>query len=152
MAELIIFIVLLALGYGFGRLAEHRHYKSILQREDKYRDIPAIASRFPPVSPQIRDSALVAGSVVISVDYFKRFLSGLRMIFGGRLTSYESLLDRARREAVLRMKEQAAAMHAGMVFNVKLETSSIFKGRKNSIGSVEVLAYGTALISTQPGS
>ena len=60
-------------------------------------------------------------------------------------TSYESLLDRGRREAVLRMKDQARRAGAGSVFNVKLETVSIFKGRENSVGSVEVLAYGTAL-------
>ena len=45
---------------------------------------------------------------MVSVDYFKRFLAGLRMIFGGRVSSYESLLDRARREALLRMRLQAA--------------------------------------------
>jgi uncharacterized protein YbjQ (UPF0145 family) len=83
---------------------------------------------------------------VISVDYFKRFLAALRNLFGGRVTSYESLLDRARRESLLRMKEQAAALGAAMVFNVKYETASISKGRGNSIGSIEVLAYGTALI------
>jgi hypothetical protein len=32
-----------------------------------------------------------------------------------------------------------------MVFNVKIETVSISKGRRDAVGSVEVLAYGTAL-------
>ena len=48
------------------------------------------------------------------------------------------------------MKEQAATLDANYVFNVKMETSSISKGRRDSIGSVEVLAYGTAVI--QPTS
>ena len=82
----------------------------------------------------------------MSVDYFKRFLAALRNLFGGRVTSYESLLDRARRESLLRMKEKAAALGASMVFNVKYETASISKGAGNTIGSIEVLAYGTALI------
>ena len=34
------------------------------------------------------------GNVVVSVDYFKRFVAHLRMIFGGRVHTYESLLDR----------------------------------------------------------
>ena len=45
-------------------------------------------------------TVLVAGSVVISEDYFKRIVSSLQSLFGGRLRSYESLVDRARREAV----------------------------------------------------
>ena len=63
--------------------------------------------------------------------------------------AYESLLDRARRESLLRMKQQADGLGAEMVFNVKYETASISKGRGNTIGSIEVLAYGTALIPSQ---
>jgi uncharacterized protein YbjQ (UPF0145 family) len=92
------------------------------------------------------------GSTVISVDYFKRFIAALRNFFGGRVTSYESLLDRARRESLLRMKAEAAALNAESVFNVKYETASISKGAKNAIGSIEVLAYGTALIKPSTSS
>jgi uncharacterized protein YbjQ (UPF0145 family) len=64
-------------------------------------------------------------------------------LFGGRVTSFESLLDRARREALLRMKSQAQTMDARYVFNVKYETATIGGSRT---GSIEVLAYGTALV------
>lgn len=145
MYDLIIFIILLGLGYGFGRWSELKHYQSILQREEELNALPAIASRFPPVG-KMHEQELVMGSVVISVDYFKRFLATLRNIFGGRVTAYETLLDRARREALLRMKEEARKKNAEMVFNVKYETASISKGARNTVGSVEILAYGTALI------
>ncbi len=145
MYDLIIFIVLLAMGYGFGRYAEASHYKSIIKREKQLNKIPAVATRIPPLDRQDLNSQLVSGSVVISVDYFKRFVAGLRNIFGGRMIAYETLLDRARREAILRMKEEARGLNAEFVFNIKLETSSIYKGRRNSVGSVEVFAYGTAL-------
>jgi uncharacterized protein YbjQ (UPF0145 family) len=144
--ELILLLILLSLGYVVGQYAERRHYRSILQREERLNSLPAIASRYPPSELQYHQ-ALVTGSTVISVDYFKRFLAALRSLFGGRIIAYESLLDRARRESLLRMKQQAAALGASMVFNVKYETASISKGRGNSIGSVEVLAYGTALIA-----
>jgi uncharacterized protein YbjQ (UPF0145 family) len=147
MIDLIILITLLALGYGFGSYAESRHYKSIIARENDLRHIPAVTSRFPPQNSS-RDAVLVSGSVVISVDYFKRFIATLRNLVGGRVTSYESLVDRARREALLRMKNEAAQLDSDIIFNVKLETSSIYKGKGNSIGSVEVLAYGTALKTT----
>ncbi len=147
MADLIIFVTLLAFGYGFGRYAEKKHYKSIFKREKELSNIPAIASKIPPFRRNDLKSQLVAGNVVISVDFFKRFIASLRNIFGGRVASYETLLDRARREAILRMKEEAKNLNAELVFNIKLETSSIFKGRKNAVGSVEVLAYGTAMYS-----
>ncbi|NOX08357.1 MAG: YbjQ family protein [Gammaproteobacteria bacterium] len=149
MIDLIIFLILLALGYGFGRLAESRHYTSIREREKELNVIPAIASRIPPHGRPDFDIHLVTGSVVISIDYFKRFIAGLRNLLGGRISAYETLLDRARREALLRMKAEARDLGAEMVFNIKLETASIHKGRGGSIGSVEVLAYGTAFIPHQ---
>jgi len=149
MTNVIIFLILLVLGYGFGRYAEKRHYKSIIQREKTLNRIPAIALRSLPSSIKSSDTELVTGSVVISVDYFKRFVAGLRNIFGGRVTSYESLVDRARREAVLRMKEKADAIGANLVFNLKLETSSVSNGGGGGIGSIEVLAYGTAIIPVE---
>jgi len=146
MSDLIIFLVLLGLGYGFGRFAEVRHFRSIIERENKLKNLPAIASKFPPARLPPPATCLVSGNVVISVDYFKRFLARLRNLVGGRVKSYESLLDRARREAILRMKQEAEQLGATMVFNIKLETSSISKGRKRKVGAVEVLAYGTAII------
>ncbi|MBN0989295.1 YbjQ family protein [Amphritea pacifica] len=151
MTNLIIFLVLMTLGYLVGQMAEKKHYKSIIQREKQLRELPTIASRFPPTD-KLFDQHLVMGNTVISVDYFKRFIAALRNLLGGRVTSYESLLDRARRESLLRMKQQADAMGAEYVFNVKYETASISKGRKNAIGSVEVLAYGTALIASGSGN
>ena len=150
MADIVIFLTLLALGYGFGQYAEKRHYRSIIEREKSLNGLPAVASRIPP-SDIFYDQQLVLGSVVVSVDYFKRFLATLRNLFGGRMTAYESLLDRARREALLRMKSQAWAAGAKLVFNIKYETVSISKGRRNKIGSVEILAYGTALIPPRNG-
>ncbi|HEB81668.1 MAG TPA: YbjQ family protein [Gammaproteobacteria bacterium] len=150
MADLIVLAVFLTVGYVFGRIAETRHYKSIKEREQQYRYLPAISSRIPPVSQPADASILVTGSVVISVDYFKRFLASLRTLIGGRVISYESLLDRARREAILRMKQQAESFGADKVFNIKLETASISKNAKGKIGSIEVLAYGTALVPVEP--
>lgn len=144
---LISFLALMVIGYVFGSIAERRHYESIKKRENELRHIVVIPQRFPRVA-NVEQSELVIGSVVISVDYFKRFLAALRILVGGRLNSYESLLDRARREAVLRLQAQAAEKNASFVYNLKFETSSISKGQNDRIGSIEVLAYGTALVVT----
>lgn len=150
--NLIIFLLLLALGYGFGRYAEKQHYRSIIQREDELRGIPVIAIRFPPIMTPRPETTMVTGSVVIAEDYFKRFLFGLRTLIGGRIRSYETLVDRGRREAILRMKQQTAELGGSMVFNVKIETAGIISGRKSKIGAIEVHAYGTAIIPKEKES
>jgi uncharacterized protein YbjQ (UPF0145 family) len=143
--EFIALIILLISAYLIGSLVEKRHYKSIIEREAHFNKLPAVAIRTPP-SGKHYDQELVLGNATISVDYFKRFLAALHNFFGGRVTSYETLLDRSRREALLRMKAMAEAKNAELVMNVKYETASIYKGAGKSIGSVEVLAYGTAMI------
>ncbi len=144
MGQLIIFAVLLSLGFIFGRLAEKRHYKSIVEREKKWLQLPTTSSKYVMGDNlTITNSQLVNGSMVVSVDYFKRILAKLRSFFGGNVQSYETLVDRARREAVLRLKESCP--DADQIINLRLETSSITKGRRKQIGSVEVLAYGTAI-------
>ncbi|MCK5813479.1 MAG: heavy metal-binding domain-containing protein [Cocleimonas sp.] len=143
--QLIFVLILLILAYFIGTHLEKKHYKSIIEREKKLNALPAIAIKTPPTDGNFQQQ-LVLGSVTISVDYFKRFLASLHNFFGGRVTSYETLLDRARREALLRMKEAAMEKKATLILNVKYETASIYKGRNSTIGSVEVLAYGTAMI------
>jgi hypothetical protein len=61
--------------------------------------------------------------------------------------SYETLLDRARREAILRCKEQARARGFQAVVNLRLETTRISRASNNSraTAGVEVLAFGTGL-------
>ncbi len=144
--QILFVVLLLVLGYGFGRFAEHRHYRSILRREDNLGDLIVVCSKTLPETLGAPGTRLVMGNVVVSVDYFKRFVAHLRMIFGGRVHTYESLLDRGRREALLRMQAEARALGATMIFNTRFETSSVSKGQKQSVGSIEVLAYGTALI------
>jgi uncharacterized protein YbjQ (UPF0145 family) len=141
-------VILLVLGYLFGRAAEKRHFRQLVEREAATQYLPVVATRYPPEDRRYRQQ-LVTGNVVIASDYFKAFLAGLINIFGGRVTPYESMLDRARRESVLRMKDEAIALNAAYVFNIKFDTTRIAVGR---VGAMEVLAYGTAMIpaDTEP--
>lgn len=143
------FLALLIIGYLFGKWAEKRHYRSIHEREDSLRDLLVLPVRVPEPQHLSHDSTLVTGSVVISVDYFKTVAASLRNLFGGRVGAYETLIDRARREATLRMQEDAQLKGAELIYNVKYETSLIGDNAGKGLGSVEVLAYGTALIPTR---
>lgn len=145
LVQLGIFAFLLLTGFWFGRRAEKKHYQSIFDRENGLRGIVVLTGRHPPSKNAWTDAELVCGNVVISVDYFKMVVAGLRNLVGGNMTAYESLLDRARREAVLRMQQQAHTEGASIIINTKFETSRVSGNAGQGIGSVEVLAYGTAL-------
>jgi uncharacterized protein YbjQ (UPF0145 family) len=140
-------LLLLIVTYLIGSAVEKSHYRNIRVREIRSRRFPAVNFRTPPKSWNIVDARMVAGNVVVSIDYFKRLLAGLRMIFGGRVSSYETLLDRARREAILRMKEKAFEDGYNAVINVRIETSRMASSNRKGEGTagVEILAFGTAV-------
>jgi uncharacterized protein YbjQ (UPF0145 family) len=143
-----VFLVLLAVGFIAGRASEKRHFRELAALEASLRDILVFNERRPPADMRLASGALVMGSVVIAEDYFKRIAAGLRGLVGGRVAVYESLLDRGRREAIVRMKEEARRLGATMIFNVRLETSSLSEDQSGRapMFSAEFIAYGTALI------
>jgi uncharacterized protein YbjQ (UPF0145 family) len=143
---IIIPLVFLGIGYTFGTINESRHYSSIRKREKLFSTLPAVTVKTVEGSNrEIKKAILVQGNAVISIDYFKRFIARLRNIFGGNVRSYESLVDRARREATLRMKKTAG--NADIIINIRIETSPIGQSanQQYAVGSVEAIAYGTAL-------
>ena len=137
----------LILGLTAGSWDERRHYESIRKREAATLHIPVITSQDLPDDRPV-EATLAIGSVVVSVDAFKRFIGGLRMIFGGEIPSYSSLIDRARREALLRMKESRP--EADLFLNYRVETASIGGQGEERLMSVEVVAYATAITFTDP--
>lgn len=144
--NLVIFFVLLVLGLIVGGLLERKHYKSIRTREAQLRRVLVFNEKVIPPGAGGGPCVLVHGSVVISSDYFKTFAAFLRNLFGGNMKSFETLLDRGRREAILRMKAQAKAQGANAVFNVRFATSSMNQNqRKGGLFCCEVMAYGTAV-------
>jgi uncharacterized protein YbjQ (UPF0145 family) len=144
--NIILALLLLLVAFFTGEIIERRHVKSIRSRERRWMRLPAITFRQIPGSWDVEQSDLVQGSVVVSVDHFKRFLASLRQIFGGRVKSYESLMDRARREALLRLKKDAMDKGFHAVVNVRLETSRMANGKgSQGTAGLEVFAYGTGL-------
>lgn len=143
--DVVAFIILFFVGLVVGRLNERRHYADIRARETELAHVLVFSNRFPPQPSRPTPATLVTGSVVISDDYFKSVLAAFQNFFGGNLRTYESLVDRARREAVLRMKDDARRHGAAHIFNVKFQTFAIPGRRPNSIRGVELLVYGTAV-------
>ena len=89
---------------------------------------------------------LLTGEAAIGADYMKSFLAGLRKLVGGEVRSFQTMLLRARREAVLRVVEAAAKEGYDAVYAVRLEPSDIGGNATSSQGMpmAVILAYGTA--------
>jgi len=130
-----------------GTLLERRHFDELLRLERGAQDILAVTIEDVPPAWSVEACDLVIGNVVVSQDYFKRVAASLKGVVGGRIGVYEPLLERARREAIVRMKEEARERGHDTVINVRLETSSLARARSDAKGTagVEVLAFGTAL-------
>ena len=135
-------VVLVVVGYLAGRGIELRHYASIRKREAALQHVVALSTRFVPAGVSVDETQLVTGSVVVSSDYFKSFVGGIRNLIGGRFRGYETLLERARREAMLRMKQEALLCGSTLVVAVRFHTTRV---AASTTPSVEVMAYGTAV-------
>ena len=88
---------------------------------------------------EVRQSlGIVTGSTVRTKDVAKDLFASVRTIFGGEITTYTELLNEARAEALLRLKQSAASEGANAVLAVRISTTSL------PGGASELLAYGSA--------
>ncbi|MGH1469206.1 MAG: YbjQ family protein [Bdellovibrionales bacterium] len=146
MFNLLVVLTLLILGFVIGSAREKKHFESLRKREGLLSAIPWRSNGKKEDFSKYQEGSLVTGHVVIGQDYFKAFLAGLVNLVGGRMSSYESLLDRGRREALCRLRESARDWECREIVNVRFETSIIGENQgKQKSGAIEVFAYGTAL-------
>ncbi|ENW04581.1 YbjQ family protein [Acinetobacter beijerinckii] len=136
--QIVIFLILFSVGWGFGRHIEQKHLRELDEKEKQYAHIRIDTNRFVETNS---NGQMISSNVVISHDYFKYVLATIRNFFGGRLVSYESIVERARREAMLRLKQEADRIGANHIMGVRLSTTEL--GMQG--GMVEVFAYGTAI-------
>ena len=136
--KVLIFVVLFCIGWGFGRHAEQKHLKELEAQEKLLSHIRIDNNRFKTTD---YPGQLISSNVVISHDYFKYVIANIQNFLGGRLGSYESIVDRARREAVVRLKQEAEKMGATQIMGLRLSTTEL--GMQG--GMIEVFAYGTAI-------
>ncbi len=156
MIEFIVFsaipLALLIVALMTGRIIESSHLRSLAEREAALRDI-GISNLDPDIDPRtVQVVGYVDGQAVIAADRFKMFLTSYRKIFGGEMKSLVSVMARARREAIVRMLEDARARGADQVWNLRVETSAIGQGSgiRPNAANAEVHAYGTAVKLRRP--
>lgn len=135
-------LILIGCGWLLGSVLRRSHLKSLQLRESAALPIPLRTdSQLPDCHPPILEVSLASASVVLAVDHFRRLLSWLRRIAGGEVTPHADLLQRARREALQRLRE--AHTDADLILNLRFQVSSISSTGTSS--AVEVFVYGTAV-------
>ena len=88
---------------------------------------------------EVEPLGLVKGTVAQSKNVGKDFMAGMKTLVGGEITGYTEMLVEARQIATKRMVDEATALGADAVINVRFGSSAVMQG------AAEVIAYGTAV-------
>ena len=88
---------------------------------------------------EVEPLGLVKGTVVQSKNVGKDFMAGMKTLVGGEITGYTEMLTEARQIATKRMVDEATALGADAVINVRFGSSAVMQG------AAEVIASGTAV-------
>lgn len=136
--------VLLLIGFAAGTIAEKRHFARLEKREASTGNLVRTQSKmFLAPTAGSKPPMILCSEAVIASDYFKNFLAGIRKFFGGEMGSYHSLMERARRETLAKLLEQAQAHGYNAVCNVRLEPADV-GGNSRKKASAMVCIIGTA--------
>ena len=88
---------------------------------------------------EIEALGIVKGTTVQTKNFGKDFMSGMKTLVGGELSAYTEMLNEARQIATKRMVDEANALGADAIVNIRFGSSAVMQG------AAEVIAYGTAV-------
>jgi uncharacterized protein YbjQ (UPF0145 family) len=88
---------------------------------------------------ELETLGIVKGSTIQSKHMGKDIMAGFKTMVGGELTSYTEMMNEARALGTKRMVDEATAMGADAVVNIRYASSAIMQG------AAEVIVYGTAV-------
>lgn len=88
---------------------------------------------------ELETLTLVKGSTIQSKHVGKDIAQGFKTLVGGELKAYNEMMNDARALATKRMEEEAEALGADAVINIRYASSAVMQG------AAEVIVYGTAV-------
>jgi uncharacterized protein YbjQ (UPF0145 family) len=94
----------------------------------------------------VQNLGLVRGIVVRSRSVFGNFGASIQTLFGGNITIYTDLCEKARADAFALMLQHAGAMGANAIVGARYDANEV------QAGVTEVLAYGTAVVVEASGA
>jgi len=149
--EIGILLFLLTLGFGVGTFTERRHFRRLKDREFECQGVLVTNLKSAPGADQCSAPTMVTGECVIATDYFKSFIAKLKKIIGGELRVYLSLMERARRESIVRLVDEAKAQGFDAICNIRFITADVggSTAGKKGMTMVAIIASGTAYNRSQ---
>ena len=146
---LLFSVIAILVGLCVGKATEKKHLESLAQREADLADMLVTSFKRPlSLSAEPHTPALVCGEAVIASDAFKSWASSLRNLFGGEAKNFGRLYQRSRREATLRMLEEARRQGFNAVCNLRYDSVDIGGNAVNSarraLPMATCVASGTA--------
>jgi len=130
-----------------GHLIGKKHDASLDLRESnmagiQQTDLKSMDDALPTTSPP----CLLTSEVTLGIDHFRSFLGSLKRLIGGQVGSYQRVLIRARREAMVRLCEEAHQRGFNAIANLRIEFADISGSatKTNKATMVSILACGTA--------
>ncbi|WP_077532809.1 YbjQ family protein [Massiliimalia massiliensis] len=88
---------------------------------------------------KLQTLGIVKGQIVQSKNIGRDIGASFKTLVGGEIKAYSEMLAEARAIATRRMVEEAEALQADAVINVRYASSAVMTG------AAEILAYGTAV-------
>ncbi len=82
---------------------------------------------------------IVKGNVVMTKNVGRDIMASFKTLVGGEIAGYTEMMNQARQMAVKRMVDEAEALGADAVINVRYASASVMQG------AAEIIAYGTAV-------
>ena len=82
---------------------------------------------------------IASGSTVRARNVGRDVFAGIKNIVGGEINEYTKLQAQSREQAIERMIDDAKALNADAIVNIRFTTTMVMQG------AAEILAYGTAV-------
>jgi len=144
--QILLFVgPLLIFGVLIGRTVEKSHIKRLDADDLTHEDFTFTQLKsFPMASLNGPPPTIIVSEVVIASDYLKSWLASWRNIFGGEVRSFQTLQNRAKREALSRLRKTAMMQGYNAVCNIRVDSADVGGGttaRKTPMAAV--IASGT---------
>jgi uncharacterized protein YbjQ (UPF0145 family) len=137
--------------WGLGRWYQGRLLKVLDGKEKQQGSLlksnKSLSTSSPMATMNASSSTLLHVSICVGPSWGQMFFMWVKSLFGGRLHSYDTVLDFGRREVLMRLHQQANELGCASIVNIRIETSviSFAKNDKSKQSSVEFLAFATGL-------
>tara|TARA_Y100000768_G_scaffold260696_1_gene198554 strand:+ start:710 stop:1207 length:498 start_codon:yes stop_codon:yes gene_type:complete len=139
------------LSWAIGRWYQDRLMNALLVKEKQQGNMlqsdQHLSTQSLMTTMTAESSTLLHVSICVGPSMGQIFFMWCKGVFGGRLHSYDVVLDYGRREALLRLNQQAKDLGCSSMVNIRIETSTVSfaKNDRSNTSSVEFLAFATGI-------